>query len=918
MVGDEKFDSLQAAINAAEGKTVVLMSEINLAADGVTISKTLTIDLNNQTVNSLGDVFVVVEGGNLTIIGEGNVNAETDGIGSSCAVWANGGHVVIWGGTYSCGGDITPTTDPDHQNDTIYTKNSGTVEIRGGKFLYTKGVWTLNENDKNRGTLKVYAGEFDGFDPMHCVSEGIPTSFMAEGKHTVENGGVYTVCEGEYTVTVVDPDFGQEGYTLHACSVCGGSYKTDVKPALVAVAQIGDQLYTSLQAAIEAAQDGDTIVLQSDIVTDGTFTIADGINITLNMNGKKITATDKKGAKTCYEIFYIYGGMVVTGNGTIELTAETNRGWDAYSSIFHNRGGILVIENGTFTHKGGSDMAYVVDNSGNSYGDATTTINDGTLTSAYIGIRNRMDTYGANGGGNGIAKLIVNGGTISGKYAVWGQVSSTGVKGEIVITNGTLKAWEGKAALLVDEDATSEIKVAVSGGTFTSDVTAFCVEGYHTVLDGEYYVYGAHNFGEWTQTKAPTCTEKGEKEHECACGYTETSEVETLAHTWEEVEGDTAKTCSVCGKFDGLHEGVYYEDGKAVPYKGLIKIEGNFYYVGTYGKVIKDKDYYIQTLNGVKYANGTEVTKGTYTFGADGKMLVKNGLFDGVYYEYNKVVPYKGLVKVGSDLYYVGAYGEIIVGRDFYVQTLNGVTYENGSAVAVGTYTFDDQGKMVIRDGLVGTVYYENNKPVPYKGLIKVGSDLYYVGAYGEIIVGRDFYVKTLNGVTYGNGSAVAVGTYTFDAQGKMVIRDGLVGTVYYENNKPVPYKGLIKVGSDLYYVGAYGEIIVGRDFYVKTLNGVTYGNGSAVAVGTYTFDAQGKMVIRDGLVGNVYYENNQPVPYKGLIEVDGNFYYVGDAGKILANGRYYIKTTNGYKYDGEAIKAGTYTFDADGKMNIE
>ena len=150
-----------------------------------------------------------------------------------------------------------------------------------------------------------------------------------------------------------------------------------------------------------------------------------------------------------------------------------------------------------------------------------------------------------------------------------------------------------------------------------------------------------------------------------------------------------------------------------------------------------------------------------------------------------------------------------------------------------------------------------------------------------------------------------------------MVIRDGLVGNVYYENNQPVPYKGLIKVDGDLYYVGAYGEIIVGRDFYVKTLNGVTYGNGSAVAVGTYTFGADGKMVIRDGLVDGVYYENNQPVPYKGLIKVGNDFYYVSDGGKVVVGKNYYVKTTNGHEHNGEAIKVGTYTFNADGKMII-
>ena len=249
--------------------------------------------------------------------------------------------------------------------------------------------------------------------------------------------------------------------------------------------------YTDLAEAFEAAQDGDTIVLLRDIVTNETYTVADGVSITLDMNDKTITATDEK-ASGNYELFYILGEMTVTGNGTIELTALTDRDWNAMSAIFHNRGGVLTIENGSFTHLGGSDMAYVVDNSGNSYGDATTNIKGGSLTSSYIGIRNRMDTYAANGGGNGTPILNIEAGEISGKYAVWGQVSSTGCKGEINISGGKLSGWTDKVALLVDTDDTGDIKTAVSGGIFSSAVPEeYCAEGFVPVKnsDGTYGVF---------------------------------------------------------------------------------------------------------------------------------------------------------------------------------------------------------------------------------------------------------------------------------------------------------------------------------------------------------------------------------------------------------------------------------------------
>ena len=50
-----------------------------------------------------------------------------------------------------------------------------------------------------------------------------------------------------------------------------------------------------------------------------------------------------------------------------------------------------------------------------------------------------------------------------------------------------------------------------------------------------------HEFGEWTVTKEPTCTEKGTEERTCACGEKETRSIKAKGHTYVEVspENDT-------------------------------------------------------------------------------------------------------------------------------------------------------------------------------------------------------------------------------------------------------------------------------------------------------------------------------------------------------------------------------------------
>ena len=57
-----------------------------------------------------------------------------------------------------------------------------------------------------------------------------------------------------------------------------------------------------------------------------------------------------------------------------------------------------------------------------------------------------------------------------------------------------------------------------------------------------------HKYGSWTQTKAPTCTEKGEEEQVCECGEKKTRAVDALGHDWNEGQVTKAATCAVPGE----------------------------------------------------------------------------------------------------------------------------------------------------------------------------------------------------------------------------------------------------------------------------------------------------------------------------------------------------------------------------------
>ena len=56
-----------------------------------------------------------------------------------------------------------------------------------------------------------------------------------------------------------------------------------------------------------------------------------------------------------------------------------------------------------------------------------------------------------------------------------------------------------------------------------------------------------HVYGEWVQTKAPTCTEKGKEEQVCECGDKKERDVKALGHDWGEWTAKVAATCTTDG-----------------------------------------------------------------------------------------------------------------------------------------------------------------------------------------------------------------------------------------------------------------------------------------------------------------------------------------------------------------------------------
>ena len=321
-IGSKKYETLADAIRlATKGKTITLLTDVELNSQ-LTIGKSITLDLNGKTIKNTVDIWgdkanailSITNGAKVTITGNGTIDAKEN----DCYTI----NVVK--------GDLTIENGTFYGNVSVVQVQEGTLSVKGGTFdLHQKwegsSKYLFNCIDdayaNGSANVAISGGTFAGFDPS-ASPEGEGTSYLAPGYAPTANAdGTYGVIAG--------------------------------------VAQIGTKAYANLQAAIDAAQTGDTVTLLADIVLDaqaGTesdlypqFTIS-GKKLTLDMQGHKISYSEESRTKDYGKASLLTlsidkgSDVVITGNGTIDTELGSNQAY----GINIRGGSNLTINNGTF------------------------------------------------------------------------------------------------------------------------------------------------------------------------------------------------------------------------------------------------------------------------------------------------------------------------------------------------------------------------------------------------------------------------------------------------------------------------------------------------------------------------------------------------------------------------------------------
>ena len=491
-------------------------------------------------------------------------------------------------------------------------------------------------------------------------------------------------------------------------------------------------------------------------------------------------------------------------------------------------------------------------------------------------------------------------------------------------------AADGSGATYADEGAILEL---------TGDMTLYAQwqfwNGWFTDVNGkQYYKDGELQKTGWTVIDDKTYyldTETGY----AATGITTlvldgaTEEARCVFDAEGVFQGDVTGVYSVGEDTYWLNSGIIEEEAGL---KRVVKENGevNYYYFAVQKNLEEREGLTLSAavkstmLDGkdcwLHKTNGLALPEWGYYFDENGVILhdedtSKNGILkDGedLFYYVDGIKAPAGMIKIGDDYYYANSKGQLIVNQTYYCSRTNGLMEE-------GIYAFDAEGKLIQgatdKNGIVkdddGVLRYYVNGKVTYVGLIEIDGDFYYVRSNGEVVTNCVYWITWTHGL-------MEAGYYTFDENGKLTgtPKNGIVeedGVLHYYVNGTLTYAGLIKIGDDYYYVNSKCEVVRDCDYYISWTHDL-------MPQGIYHFDADGKLTgsvapLKNGIYeedGSLYFYRNGERAYAGLIQIDGDYYYVRSTCEVVHDCSYYVYWTHGL------MPEGYYNFDSAGRMILD
>ena len=285
-VNGVKFATLAEAIAAAkDGETVKLLADVEQNSQ-LSINKNITLDLNGKKIYNTKDIWgdnavaviAIKDEAEVTVMGDGTIAAKADDCYTFNIV---NGKLTIENGTFI--GNVS-----------VVQVEKGTLTINGGTFSLLQkwngeDRYLINCIDEeftaNNAQVAIYGGSFAGFDPNVSPEkkvDGKVPSFAAPGVGITKNEDGSFTAKANMAAQILDSD----GNSVAA--------------------------YATLEEAVNAAVDGQTVMLLTNVTISKQLTIYKAI--TLDLNGKTLTS---ELVSNGYAI--LFRAAVTIKNGTVKV-----------------------------------------------------------------------------------------------------------------------------------------------------------------------------------------------------------------------------------------------------------------------------------------------------------------------------------------------------------------------------------------------------------------------------------------------------------------------------------------------------------------------------------------------------------------------------------------------------------------------
>lgn len=291
-IGDARYSDLQAAFDAAKtGDTVTLLSDITLT-EQVNITKALdglTLDGNGKTIIcATTDDPLKSGGGSALYFGNANDHLYCTGIKIKDLTMTGTARFAI----FLCGGTTTEFTNVKISGNyyiavNLYGTHGATMtncdisNSTKGTDKYISAIWS-NVASANPLTLNKSKVDVIAINTYTTANKLEPKIFVMDGSevgeiHTFDDGSV----SGNKKLCVSDRSTGS--YVVKEYDEATSTWVN------LRVAQIGTVGYETLEAALAAATDGDTITLLADVTVAEQLVVEKPL--TLDLGGKTVTST---------------------------------------------------------------------------------------------------------------------------------------------------------------------------------------------------------------------------------------------------------------------------------------------------------------------------------------------------------------------------------------------------------------------------------------------------------------------------------------------------------------------------------------------------------------------------------------------------------------------------------------------------